>query len=118
MTRLLCVLTMCVVLCSGCSWFTPGQMGNAMTTLNQVANTAPALAVQLDDVYKFLIAQKLVPNNQVAATKALAALDMIAPIVKDNTTELKGDKFNWVQFSISAAITIAKVLGYVAPLLL
>jgi hypothetical protein len=76
------------------------------------------LARQLDGVYAYLVAQKLVPDNLAEATYALAALDAIAPMVQQGASALSGDNINWVQFVLQAALTTAQIMGYVAPLLL
>jgi hypothetical protein len=80
--------------------------------ISAAALTAPALAYALDDVYAVLIAAKAVPDHQAEATKALASLDAIAPMVQAQGAALAGDQFNWASFAISAAITVAQVMGY------
>jgi len=107
---------MLVLVFLGCATPQAGT-ANPMATVAQVAATAPALAQHLDSVYAFLVAQKAVPDHLDAATKALATLDAIAPMVQQGADALKGDNVNWVQFVIQAAITAAQIFGYVAPLL-
>jgi hypothetical protein len=80
-------------------------------TVSAVALTAPSLAYALDDVYAALIAAKAVPDHRELATKALASLDAIAPMVHAQGAALAGDEFNWASFVISAAITAVKVMG-------
>ena len=75
-------------------------------------------AYLLDDVYAFLVKQKVVGDHTVLATKALAGLDTIAPIVKNEAHTVAGDKFNWVTFVLQSAIAIAQILGYVLPIVL
>ncbi len=115
---LLTILTMPLWL-TGCAASTNGinpKPGDAMATVATVASTAPGLAQQLDNVYAFLVAQKAIPDNTAEATKALAALDAIAPMVQQEAQALAGDKFNWAQFVLQAAITTAQALGYILPL--
>lgn len=102
---------------AGCAPEQQAQMGKAMSQVSRAAGTAQGLAHQLDNVYAFLVAQKAVPDNLDAATKALAALDAIAPTVQAGADELTGDKFNWAQFVINAAMVAAQVMGFAAPLL-
>lgn len=83
----------------------------AGSTISAAALTAPQLASALDDVYAALITAKAVPDHQAEATKALAALDAIAPMVHTQGEALAGDQFNWAAFVVSAAITAAKVIG-------
>lgn len=109
---LICVLAMAMGCASGAK-----KMGDAMPTVVKVADTVQSLAHQLDSVYAFLLAQKLVPDKRAEATAALAALDAIAPRVKAGAEELSGDNFNWAAFVVQAAILAAQVMGYVAPLL-
>jgi hypothetical protein len=99
---------------AGCA---TGQMGAAMQTTVQVAQSAPGLARQLDGVYAYLVAQKAVPDHLAAATKALAALDAIAPLVQAGAASLQGDNFNWVQFVMQAALIAAQAIGYVSLLI-
>lgn len=80
-------------------------------TISAMALTVPQLAYALDDVYAALISAKAIPDHQVEATKALAALDAIAPMVKAQGDALSGDQFNWVSFVISAAVATVKILG-------
>jgi hypothetical protein len=93
-------------------------MSQVAAAVAQAAATAPELATQLDDVYAFLVAQKAVPDNTAEATKALAALDVIAPLVQKGAEALQGDNLNWAQFAVQSAVTVAKVMGYVLPLVL
>ncbi len=101
------ILALVLLFAGGCA-----DMKATGTKISNVALTAPALAYALDDVYAVLIAAKAVPDNRIEATKALAALDVIAPMVKVQGDALAGDQFNWASFVISAAITTAKVMGY------
>ena len=80
--------------------------------LSAAALTAPTLAYALDDVYAALIEAKAVPEHRSQATRALASLDAIAPMVKAQGDNLAGDQFNWANFVVSAAITAAQVMGY------
>lgn len=96
-----------LVLMAGCA-----DAKAAGAKISAAALTAPTLAYALDDVYSVLVAAKAVPDNQAAATKALASLDAIAPMVQAQGAALAGDQFNWASFVISAAITAAKVMGY------
>lgn len=114
--RILVLLILAALALAGCAGNQNGK-GNPMATVAQVAATAPGLAHQLDNVYAYLIAQKAIPDNTAEATRALAALDAIAPMVQQGAEALAGDKINWVQFVMQAALTAAQVLGYVAPLL-
>jgi len=100
------------LLLGGCA-----NMGAGMKGVSQVAATAPGLALQLDNVYAYLVAQKVVPDHTAEATKALAALDAIAPAIQQGANSLSGDKFNWAQFVVQAALTTAQVMGFVLPLL-
>jgi hypothetical protein len=75
------------------------------------ALTAPALAHPLEIVYAALIAAQAVPDHRAEATKALASLDAIAPMVQAQGAALAGDEFNWASFVIQAAITAAQVMG-------
>lgn len=79
--------------------------------VSAVALTAPTLAYALDDVYAALIAAKAIPDHQAEATKALASLDAIAPMVQSQGAALSGDNFNWASFVIEAAMTAVKVMG-------
>lgn len=108
------LLLVLVFLCGGCP---STKMGAAMPTVAKVADTVPGLAHQMDDVYAYLVAQKLVPDRCEAATQALAALDAVAPMVKAGAEALAGDKFNWAQFVIHSALIAAQIMGYVAPFL-
>jgi hypothetical protein len=81
------------------------------TAISAVALTAPGLASALDNVYAALIAAKTIPDHQADATKALASLDAIAPMVQSQGAALSGDKFNWASFVIEAAMTAVKVMG-------
>jgi hypothetical protein len=114
---LVLLLSMALLL-AGCA---AGQKGPASSqvaaNVAQVAATAPDLAHQLDSVYAFLVAQKAIPDNTAEATKALAALDTIAPMVQQGATALQGDNINWIQFVLEGAITAARIFGYVAPFL-
>lgn len=85
-------------------------------TVAKVAQSAPELARQFDDVYAYLVQQKLVPDHMAAATKALAAMDAVAPLVQQGATVLTGDNFNWASFILQAALTTAQALGYILPL--
>ena len=80
------------------------QAGNVAGTVAQVAADAPGLAHQLDGVYDYLVKMKAIPDNTAEATKALAALDQIAPAVQQAASgaqeALGGDKVNWAQFVI------------------
>ena len=98
----------CVLLsnCVGCA--TPQKTG---ATVAALAQTAPTLAYALDDVYAALIIAKAVPDYQTEATKALASLDAIAPMVHAQGAALAGDQFNWASFVINSAITLVKLLG-------
>lgn len=110
MKKSLAVLAiMCMVfgLLSGCA-----DTKAAGAKISAAAVTAPTLASALDNVYAVLIAAKAVPDHQAEATKALASLDAIAPMVKAEGENLAGDKFNWASFVISAAITAVRVMGY------
>ena len=91
---------------TGCA--TPQKTGTAMQT---VAITAPIIAYQLNDVYKVLIAAQAIPAHQAEATKALASLDAIAPMVQAQGAALAGDDFNWASFVIQAAIAAVRVMG-------
>lgn len=79
--------------------------------ISGVALTAPTLAYALDDVYAALIAAKAIPDHQAEATKALASLDAIAPMVKAEGDNLAGDNFNWASFVVNAAMTAVKIMG-------
>lgn len=111
MTLLFCLCHWAVI---GCA---PGQGKQMAGGVAQVAATTPGLAHQLDRVYAFLVAQKLIPDNRVEATRVLAALDAIAPMIQQGAAALTGDNINWVHFVLQAALTAAQVMGYVAPLL-
>ena len=91
---------------TGCA--TPQKTGQTMQT---VAVTAPTIAYQLNEVYGTLVAAKAVPAYQEQATKALASLDAIAPMVMNQGAALAGDQFNWAAFVIQAAIAAVKVMG-------
>jgi len=58
---ILMALAAVLILAAGCA---PSQMGAVMPKVSQVAATAPALALQVDDVYAFLVAQKAVPDHR------------------------------------------------------
>jgi hypothetical protein len=101
------VAFLCINLATiGCA--TPQKTGAA---LQAVAVTAPTIAYQLNDVYKVLIAAKALPAYQAEATKALASLDAIAPMVQAQGAAIEGDKFNWASFVVQAAIAVAQVMG-------
>ena len=91
--------------------------GNIATAVATHVGDVQTMAVLLDDVYGFLVQMKTVPNHTAAATKTLAALDQIAPVVKTSATNLSGDKFNWVSFVLQSALAVAQIMGYVVPLL-
>ncbi len=97
---------------------TPANGGQVAGTVAQVAADVPTLAKQLDSIYEFWVAQKALPDHTAEATRVLASLDAIAPMVQQGAQACAGDNFNWAQFAVSAAITAAQVMGYVAPLLL
>jgi hypothetical protein len=99
---------------TGCA---TSKAGTVASTVSTVAATAPELAKQFDNVYAFLVQQKLVPDHMDAATKALAAMDAVAPLVQKGASALTGDNFNWAQFVLQSALTVAQILGYVIPLL-
>ena len=94
------------LLLTGCA--TPQQTGQVLQT---VAVTAPTIAYQLNDVYGTLIKAQAIPAHQETATKALASLDAIAPMVQQQGAALAGDQFNWASFVIQTAITAVKVMG-------
>ena len=100
------VLVMGLALMAGCA-----DTKAAGAKISAAALTAPTLGHALDDVYAVLIEAKAVPDHQAEATKALASLDAIAPMVQAQGAALAGDQFNWASFVISAAITAAKVMG-------
>jgi len=103
---------------SGCaSTGANSNVSKAATTVATLAKTAPELARQFDAVYAYLIDQKLVPDHRDAATKALAAMDAVAPLVQAGAEQLTGDNFNWASFVLQSALVIAKTMGYVLPLL-
>ena len=102
----LLVLVLAIVMLAGCA-----NTQSAGKYISTAGLTAPQLAYALDDVYAALIAAKAIPDHQAEATKALAALDAIAPLVKSQGDALSGDQFNWVSFVIQAAITAVKVMG-------
>ena len=107
MKRLMVIVSVVAILAtSGCA--TPQKTGQ---TMQAVAVTAPVIAYQLNDVYKVLIAAQAIPAHQAEATKALASLDAIAPMVQSQGAALAGDQFNWASFVIQAAITAVKVMG-------
>mgnify|MGYP001567073502 CR=1 FL=1 len=103
------VLALVLAIVSGCAGFTTPQKTGA--TVAALASTAPTLAYALDDVYAALIKAKAVPSYQAEATKVLASLDAIAPMVHAQGAALAGDQFNWASFVINAAITAVKVMG-------
>lgn len=103
---LLAIMILILPLCFGCA-----DTKATGAAVSAVALTAPTLAYALDDVYAALIAAKAIPDHQAEATKALASLDAIAPMVQAQGAALAGDNFNWASFVISAAITAAKVMG-------
>lgn len=104
-------------LVSGCaSTGTQPTPGQAAATVAAVAQTAPVLARQFDAVYAYLVQQKLVPDHLATATKALAAMDAVAPLVQQGAQALQGDNFNWASFILQAALTTAQALGYILPL--
>lgn len=80
-------------------------------TLSQAALTAPVLAQKLDEVYQVMVVAKMLPDHRDKATRVLASLDAIAPMVKEQGDALTGDQFNWASFVVSAAITAAQVMG-------
>jgi hypothetical protein len=100
------ILILCAGFGSGCA-----NTKAAGSTISAVALTAPDLAASLDNVYAALIAAKAIPDHQTEATKALASLDAIAPMVQAQGAALAGDQFNWASFVISAAMTAVKVMG-------
>jgi hypothetical protein len=102
----LAIVILAISLLCGCA-----DTKAAGKAISGVALTAPTLAYALDDVYAALIAAKAVPDHRAEATKALASLDAIAPMVKEQGDNLAGDQFNWASFVISAAITAVKVMG-------
>ncbi len=106
-------------LLTGCASTKTGTSspGDAMSTVATVASTAPVLAQQFDDVYAYLVKQKLVPDHLDAASKALAAMDAVAPLVQQGAQALTGDNFNWAQFILQAALVAAQAMGYILPLL-
>ena len=106
MKRHLIIGTILALLCAGCA--TPQKTDQAMQA---VAVTTPTIAYQLDAVYATLIDAKAVPAHQAEATKVLASLDAIAPMVQQQGAALAGDQFNWASFVIQAAITAVKVMG-------
>ncbi len=116
--RKIAIVTMMVMLMpvfwAGCS---TTKMGAIMPTVAKVATTGVGLAQQFEQLYAFMVAQKLVPDNLVEATKVLAAMDGVAPVVQAGAANLTGDKFNWVSFIVQAALIVAQVMGYVVPLL-
>lgn len=103
----LAIMVLAFSLFSGCA-----DTKAAGAKISAAALTAPALAYALDDVYAVLIAAKAVPDHRDMATKALASLDAIAPMVQAQGEALAGDQFNWASFVIAAAITTAKAMGY------
>jgi len=103
---LLAIIILSISLLSGCA-----DTKATGAVISTVALTAPALAQNLDTVYAALIAAKAVPDHQAEATKALAALDAIAPMVQSQGAALSGDNFNWASFVINAAFTAVKVMG-------
>lgn len=109
-----------LLLLAGCA---PGQNGPRVEAKQvagavvQVAASAPALGRQLDEIYAFWAGKKMLPDYTAEATRVLAALDAIAPMVQQGAAALQGDNINWVQFVMQTALTAAQVYGYVAPLL-
>ena len=104
---ILAVLILSLSLVSGCADTQAAGRGLAAAAL-----TAPALGQTLDNVYAALIEAKAVPDHRDQATRALASLDAIAPMVQAQGAALAGDQFNWASFVISAAVTAAQVMGY------
>jgi hypothetical protein len=103
---IMAILILCLSLLSACADTKAAGRG-----LSAAALTAPTLAYALDDVYAALITAKAIPDHQAEATKALASLDAIAPMVHAQGAALAGDEFNWASFVIAAAITAVKVMG-------
>ena len=97
---------------------TPANGGQAAATVAQVAADVPTLAKQLDGIYEFWVQQKAIPDHTAEATRVLASLDAIAPMVQQGAQACAGDNFNWAQFTISAALTAAQAAGYILPLVL
>lgn len=116
------ILIMSVLLLAGCANNTGSapKPGDAMNAVAAVASTVPGLAQQLNSVYAYLVQQKAVPDHIEAATKALAALDAIAPMVQQAAQQeaqtLTGDNINWVQFVVQGALMVAQAMGYILPL--
>lgn len=106
MILLAVALLMALGLLSGCA-----SLKAAGPTISAVALTAPQLGTALDNVYAALISAKAMPDHQAEATKALASLDAIAPMVQAQGAALAGDQFNWASFVIDAAMTAVKVMG-------
>lgn len=104
---MLAVMILSLSLFSGCA--DTKALGRGMSA---AALTAPALGQTLDNVYAALIEAKAVPDHREKATRALAALDAIAPMVQAQGAALAGDQFNWASFVIAAAMTTAQVLGH------
>lgn len=92
--------------------------GHVAAVIDAAIPNVQTAAYLLDDVYAFLVKEKLVGDHTILATKALAGLDQIAPVVHNSASTVSGDKFNWVTFVLQAAIAIAQILGYVLPLVL
>lgn len=92
------------------------NVNKAATTVATAAKTAPELAKQFNAVYDYLVEQKLVPDHRDAATKALAAMDAVAPLVQQGAEQLTGDNFNWASFVLQSALVIAKTMGFILPL--
>jgi len=103
------ILLVISLLVGGCAGFKTPQTTGA--TVAALASSAPTLAYALDTVYAALIEAKAVPDHQTEATKALAALDAIAPMVQAQGAALAGDQFNWASFVINAANTTVKLMG-------
>jgi hypothetical protein len=105
---------MAILLMAGCATTTSGTVA---TKLPAVVDTVQGLAYQLDNVYAYLVAQKAIPDRLQQATLALASLDAVAPMIKAGAEALQGDKFNWAAFAVQAAVIVAKVMGYIVPML-
>jgi hypothetical protein len=118
----LIITLLSLLLLTGCAGSQGKPVGDVAGAVVQVAADAPTLAKQLNDIYAYWVAQKAIPDHTAEATRVLAALDAIAPMVQQAAQGVKdalgGDRINWVQFVIQAAITTAQILGYVAPQLL
>ena len=109
---ILILFIFCLVL--GCAnGPTSPQVKQVATTVSNVAITAQTLAPELDKTYATLVAAKKVPDNSAEASKALAALDAIAPMVQQQGAAIAGDNFNWASFVLQAAMTTAQILTIV-----